>query len=902
MLSGYGRTYRKTLRERHRHLDLSGIAVPGSKPVELSSLYVDLSLREVSPNRALVNPAQAPAPERQGQPSSSHTIWSLLSSKDLEGSLRLLILGPPGSGKTLLLKHVTLTLAQRSGRGGRKNVPKLAPILVLLDKDLAAEIHADPTRSLAEVVRASVGDLRKAEPDGWFKDRLARGKCLVMFDGLDNIADADHRHTVGGWIADQFSRYPGVHFILTSRPARDLSAFPAAVEVVEVASFSPDQVERFLSRWRSAGPHARIHERSESVSPSDLLTRLRERPEFWPLAGNPMLLTMIVGLDGDGPGADALRQRRGDLYRAICNGLLSRRPKSLAPFDPDRCRRLFEALAHHMVEARVLEIAAVDALPVLEPALAAVGHDCAGFLRAVSEASGLLVERDAAGSGRYAFAHRTFQEFLAAEHLLTEGTITDVELGELVGESWWRETLRFYAAGGEASRVVEACMQGATPTVEALSLAAACVEDSECVVTPDLETRLNSMLTDEEEQGRPERRHILHEVRLTLRVNRMVPLGAAASVSPTLITNAEYQLFAEAKARHLDHWHIRRFSRGQGDRPAVGVRSSDAEQFCRWLTERDRDGWRYRLPFKEELKARLPAINVPHWEQDEEGLRCWPSLDQEAVRDLLKRQLRFDLMQELSPSMRQRIDPQRWGELRKLVPHDVPGGPHMGLDPRLVYKLDLVLPGEALTALGVALAGRDHRVQADRLGAQLGLTSLALSDGRAVVQRTLSSSADTAAVDCDSIIKTADQLYASITQETGQSEQAEAQRIRLLALALKAATDCALNRAERSQPERRQDEAQEARVLRWCARLSALALGHATLRSDDRPLRIPAPLIRFLPNFHLDHCLSVYTGLALVEARERGDDSAGAGIVIVKEPAEDRDAIGDSHSRRFQWT
>jgi hypothetical protein len=884
-LSLYGRFYRNKLVGSHRYLDLSSMAMRGSKPVELSAIYVDLSLREVPPNRALVNPAQAPAPQRQGQPSSPRTIWSLLSSKDLKKPLRLLILGPTGRGKSILLQHVTLMLAQKNGEARDKSILKLTPVLVLLNKGLGAKIHTAPTTPLAEVIRVSVGNLRIAEPDGWFEDRLARGKCLVMFDGLDYIADADHRHSVSCWIADQFSRYPDVHFILTSRPMRDPRAFPAAVEVVEVAPFSPGQVTCFLNKWRSAGPHVRPRERCGSVSHSDL-------PEaLWPLAGNPMLLTMIVGLD-DPPGGDALPVRRSDLYKAICNRLLSRCPESLAPLGQDHCRRVLAALAYQMVEARVLESSVADALPVLEPALAAVGQDslAARFLSAVSEASDLLVERDTAGSGRYSFAHRTFQEFLAAEHLLTEGTISDAELGELVGESWWRETLWFYAAGGKASRVVEACTQGATPSVEALSLAAACVEDPECVVTSDLESRLNSMLADETEWSRPERQRILQEVRLSLRVNRMVPLGADTYLSPTLITNAEYQLFTDdrVEARHLDHWHNGRFSRGQGDRPALGVRSSDAEQFCRWLSERDRDGCRYRLPFKGEPETGRAAINPPHWEQEEEGLRCWPSLDQEKVRDLLKRQLRFDLMQELSPSMRQRIDPPCWGELRKLMPPNTPGEAHVGLDPRLLYKVDLVVPGEALAALGVALARLHQRRQADRLGVQLGLSSKALSAGRAIIQRTLSSSANTAEVDCDLILKTAERLYSRIAWETGQSEQAEAQRIQLVALALKTATDHALDRAER-----RQGEAHEARVLRWCARLSALVLGYETLRSTAGSLPlIPA---RFLPNWHLEDDLSVYTGLALVEARERGDNFAGVGIVIVKERAGDFDAIPDSH-------
>jgi hypothetical protein len=49
-----------------------------------------------------------------------------------------------------------------------------------------------------------------------------------------------------------------------------------------------------------------------------------------------------------------------------------------------------------------------------------------------------------------------------------------------------------------------------------------------------------------------------------------------------------------------DHWTEYKFPTGEARNPILGVRSSDAEGFCEWLTKRE-GKWLYRIPF--ELEA-----------------------------------------------------------------------------------------------------------------------------------------------------------------------------------------------------------------------------------------------------------------------------------------------------------
>src|SRR5262249_8941596 len=127
------------------------------------------------------------------------------------------------------------------------------------------------------------------------------------------------------------------------------------------------------------------------------------------------------------------------------------------------------ALAAHMTEQRLREITDEEAAAVLEPGEAG---EIEGFLHEVEAASGLLVERQ---PRRWAFAHRSFQEYLTAVHLRGLPRARP-PVAALIEDAWWQEVLLFYAALGDATPVLAACL--ARSTVSALALAGECLEEA----------------------------------------------------------------------------------------------------------------------------------------------------------------------------------------------------------------------------------------------------------------------------------------------------------------------------------------------------------------------------------------------------------------------------------------
>src|SRR5258707_807136 len=60
---------------------------------------------------------------------------------------------------------------------------------------------------------------------------------------------------------------------------------------------------------------------------------------------------------------------------------------------------------------------------------------------------------------------------------------------------------------------------------------------------------------------------------------------------------------AQDKYRQPDHWRAYTFAQGTGCRPMAGLRKSDAEEFCSWLTARKPGLWGYSLPVRDDLRT-----------------------------------------------------------------------------------------------------------------------------------------------------------------------------------------------------------------------------------------------------------------------------------------------------------
>ncbi|MEV6347636.1 NACHT domain-containing protein [Actinoplanes sp. NPDC051851] len=555
---------------RNRDVDIRGLGTQGPFSLEVEDVYVDVSL------------IPRPLHETSGDPLAEVGDGESVERREVGSFLAewpprtLAIVGPPGGGKTTLLRHLTLALADRRppNRALRKRIPVLLAV-----REKAQAIAEDADLPLAAVLPSeSPGSA------AWFDRQLANGRCLIMLDGLDEVADPAQRRLVAEWVERQIALHHTNGFVITSRPYGYQSSPLAAADVLQVRPFTGEQIERFILRWYAATEVRWTGRRDEAVlagarrSGEDLLRRLRENLPLYDLAMNPLLLTMIAHVHryrGVLPGG------RAELYREISRVFLGSRDAAKGiggGLSVDQRESVLKHLALEMMKARTGQVEAVTAARLISDRVARVAPDTRpeAFMVEIEQKCGLLVERE---TGVYAFAHLTFQEYLAAVWLRERGG--DGFLAEHTDDQWWREVTLLYCADADAGPIVEACLK--EDTARALLLASDCAEVAR-ELDPLIRSRLDGVLSAEAHSADATRALVVGQVLLVRKLRRRRHRDDGVVVAGDPITNAEFALFLRATGNdaHRPAWWTETLAARRPGRPVMGLTPAEQRGFCSW--------------------------------------------------------------------------------------------------------------------------------------------------------------------------------------------------------------------------------------------------------------------------------------------------------------------------------
>jgi hypothetical protein len=531
-LSHFDRRYREYVLGNLRFIDLKGLVTVGFYTPQLDDVFVDVSLAFRAPNQIL----EGLLADLPVEVTDRHSIEDFL---DRPEPAVLAVIGVPGSGKTTLLRYTARRVCR--GRLGRR---RTVPVLLYL-RDHVVTIVSTPDVALHELLRGALGKYQDDELPDWFEQRLRGGDCVVLLDGLDEVARQQDRRHVADWVERQIRLYPKNDYVITSRPRGYRTANIDNATVLQIRSFTDDQVTRFVRgwylavQWHSTGTSDEdVRLRAESEA-DDLLKRLNDAPGLYELRVNPLLLTMIATVHRY---RGALPGSRVDLYGEICQVVLWRRQeaKNLAiELDGGKKEGLLRGLAFAMMYQRVRDLPRAEVLDNIRPALRRMSRNLTAedFLTDIGS-NGLLVERE---SGLYSFAHHTFQEYLAATHIRDKGFHS--LLADAVDDTWWRETTLLYAARSDADPVVRACLDSASVT--ALSLAFDCA-DQNSELEPELRNHLDKLLASVfESKTDPERRRLMTGVLVTRHLRYPIRTDSSGRVCVRPITTGLYWLYQQ---------------------------------------------------------------------------------------------------------------------------------------------------------------------------------------------------------------------------------------------------------------------------------------------------------------------------------------------------------------------
>ncbi len=432
--------YKSWVEAFHSRLSVDQLAKKGEMfTIELPSVYIPLETNNPFYKGEKEMPGKGKKKEEESKEPALIDIETLLTRVDT-----LLLRGKAGTGKTTLVKHLAYTITSGTPPAG---LAGCLPVMIFM-KDLwpiykkELSIHgADVT--FETLLKSYLEKERCPLEIETINAYLRQDRAIFLFDGLDEVPG-----DICGDLVGVIQRFRFTHkknrSLFTGRPHGFSSK---VVEILganihDIENLDRDKIEEFIMKWYRA-----VSGRATGfadMTAADMIGDLGKHERVTIFTQNPLLLTAVCILYL--VGGKKIPDQRADLYDRIVENLIYRRFHD--PADPGRVgqvREFLMQLAYFMQHQGVKSIDAYDAKKVLKSIHPKKDGEESpdyknrinGLFEAIEPNCGLL---NRLSSGDVEFYHLTFQEFLAAKHLLN----MDIAVQGYLDDPRQQETVLLY--------------------------------------------------------------------------------------------------------------------------------------------------------------------------------------------------------------------------------------------------------------------------------------------------------------------------------------------------------------------------------------------------------------------------------------------------------------------------
>ncbi len=410
-----------------------------------------------SPDAIFIEPelhAPPPVPRSISEVEARAEPFLLPLHRILGGHSRLIVLGAPGTGRTILLAYLALACARMEESESTPHaIQGRLPLYVALPMLAwdAPEVEKKKDDGMAKLIGAAVtavgGGSGLAAP---LRKCLESGKVIVLADGWDELSPPQRQQAIV-WLTELIGAFPD-NLWLVAAGMRDYALLTEAGFVpLTLADWHTRQAEMLAQHWLEVyTPEGE----SPPVPPRELLASLQRavRLGYSPLELSLLAFVHLTDRRPPTKGRTALFDRALELLLQS-QGRTQEEPPTLLV----ACRA---ALGHVALTMRLenraaagreeIEAAIEAALPPPEerPARAV-----ARVFRMLAGEGGLLRR---AGADQYVFIHPLWQAYLAARQLVA---LSPASLIERLEDPRWTDVLRFYAELGDMRPLVAAWLR-----------------------------------------------------------------------------------------------------------------------------------------------------------------------------------------------------------------------------------------------------------------------------------------------------------------------------------------------------------------------------------------------------------------------------------------------------------
>lgn len=473
-------SYLLACNERIAHIDPRGYPRSINRTVPLTDVYVPLrlipmSMTNDSSHYVRYSTATYQNPDLQilrepliADQLTAHAGLPILDV--INRHSQVLILGVSGSGKSTILRFVAAEQVRLLQEGDNIQIephPDGTTLIRLMRRlpiylDLAEYIDDYNVQPLEEyALHAASALIGNSEIEPLLSDLLRNGQCILLLDGLDQVATEEQRRLLTGAVTQAAShwRAAGNTVVVTSRfEGYTAAPLPPSFQTFVMRGLDRSQIGPYLLRWSLT--LARM--RRPLISDDDALRRaetetlslVREvtaNARLYNLVNTPLMLRMLVGVHRPGM---LMTPQRIAIFQMIADALIRewRLPQSAAErpsvLEQDVTELLGE-LAYWLQASRPTGLLSEQELrdilshiwgemhPAATPTQ--VNEAIEGFLQHMRLNPGVLTEL---APQRYGFIYQALQEYFAARYLVSSYRSAPSRIRSYVHNPRWDEVIR----------------------------------------------------------------------------------------------------------------------------------------------------------------------------------------------------------------------------------------------------------------------------------------------------------------------------------------------------------------------------------------------------------------------------------------------------------------------------
>jgi len=172
---------------------------------------------------------------------------TLTLEEALGAGANLLLIGRPGSGKTVALAHMATQLARR--KASENNPAERLPILVhACDLQIANPIQDDPIVVIGRAVSLWVSRFTLGRVPDLFHQAFQDGRVLLLLDGMDDLS-VPEQQKFEEFLGRLLREYPSISMVTSTIPEFIGGLMNLGFVPVPMATWNEYQRLEFLSKW-----------------------------------------------------------------------------------------------------------------------------------------------------------------------------------------------------------------------------------------------------------------------------------------------------------------------------------------------------------------------------------------------------------------------------------------------------------------------------------------------------------------------------------------------------------------------------------------------------------------------------------------------------------------------------